>query len=76
MTARFSVRTVPAFERFARRLADQHPEFTRLLAQAIEILEADPHNAGAPTASSSSRAWLRVKASTASASAASASGTT
>ena len=46
MTPRFSVRTVPAFERLARRLADQHPEFIRLLAQAIEILEADPHNAG------------------------------
>ncbi len=46
MMPRVSVRTVPAFERFARRLADQHPEFTRLLAQAIEILEADPHSAG------------------------------
>ena len=46
MTARFSVRTVPGFERFARRLADQHQEFARLLAQAIEILEEDPHNAG------------------------------
>ena len=45
MTPRFSVRTVPAFERLARRLADQHPEFIRLLAQAIEILEADPHTA-------------------------------
>ena len=46
MTPRFSVRTVPAFDRLARRLADQQPEFARLLAQAIEILEADPHNAG------------------------------
>ena len=46
MTPRFSVRTVPAFGRLARRLADEHPEFIRLLAQAIEILEADPHNAG------------------------------
>lgn len=44
MTPRFSVRTVPAFERLARRLADQHPEFPRLLGEAIEILEVDPHN--------------------------------
>ena len=46
MTPRFSVRTVPAFERLARRLAAQHPEFTRLWSEAIEILQADPHNAG------------------------------
>jgi mRNA-degrading endonuclease RelE of RelBE toxin-antitoxin system len=44
MTPRFSVRTVPAFERLARRLADQHPEFAGLLAEAVETLEADPHN--------------------------------
>ena len=46
MTPQFSVRTVPAFDRLARSLAEQHPKFIRLLAQAIEILEADPHNAG------------------------------
>lgn len=46
MTPRFSVLTVPAFERLARRLAAQHPEFTRLWSEAIEILEADPHNVG------------------------------
>jgi mRNA-degrading endonuclease RelE of RelBE toxin-antitoxin system len=44
MTPRFFVLTVPAFERLARRLADQHPEFPRLLAGAIETLEVDPHN--------------------------------
>ncbi len=46
MTPRFSVRTVPAFHRLARQLARHHPEFIGVLAQATEILEADPHNAG------------------------------
>ncbi len=46
MTPRFSVRTVPAFERLLRRLAGEHPEFRGRYAEAIEILEADPHNVG------------------------------
>ena len=40
MTPRFAVRSTPHFERLARRLTTQHPEFPRLLAQAIEILES------------------------------------
>jgi len=44
MTPRFAVRATPHFERLARRLTTQHPEFPRLLAQAIDILEADPAN--------------------------------
>jgi hypothetical protein len=44
MTPRFSVRTVPAFERLARRLANQHPDFPHLLGEAIDTLESDPHN--------------------------------
>jgi mRNA-degrading endonuclease RelE of RelBE toxin-antitoxin system len=46
MTPRFSVRTAPAFDRLARRLAGEHPEFLQLYAQAIGILVADPHNVG------------------------------
>ncbi len=44
MTPRFSVRTVPQFDRLLRRLTDQHPDFPRLYARALEILETDPHN--------------------------------
>jgi hypothetical protein len=44
MTPRFAVRSTPYFERLARHLTTQHPEFPRLLAQAIDILEADPAN--------------------------------
>ena len=44
MTPRFSVRTVPGFERLARRLAGQHQRFARALAEVIKILEVDPHN--------------------------------
>ena len=46
MTPRFSVRAVPHFDRVARRLAEKHPEFPRLLARALEILSADPANVG------------------------------
>jgi hypothetical protein len=44
MTPRFSVRTVPQCDRLLRRLTDKHPEFPRLLAEALDILEADPYN--------------------------------
>lgn len=45
MTPRLSVRTSRDFDRLARRLTDQHPqEFPARYAEAIEILEADPHN--------------------------------
>ena len=46
MTPRFSVRTVPHFDRLARRLDGQHPEFPQLLARAMGILAADPANVG------------------------------
>lgn len=44
MTARFTVRTSPGFDRLLRRLAHQHPELPRLFAEALDILEADPYN--------------------------------
>ncbi len=44
MTSRFAVRTVPPFDRLLRRLSDQHPELLRLYAEALTILETDPHN--------------------------------
>lgn len=44
MTPRFSVRTTPRFERLARALQRDHPEFPALQARAVEILTADPHN--------------------------------
>lgn len=44
MTPRYSVRTAPAFDRLARRLARNHPAFASLYAEAVEILEKDPHN--------------------------------
>lgn len=44
MTPRFSVRTNPGFDRLLRRLTDQHPELPRVFAEALGILETDPHN--------------------------------
>lgn len=45
MTPRFCVRTSREFERLARRLTDQHPQdFPRRYAEAITVLETDPHN--------------------------------
>ena len=44
MTARFSVVTVPQFDRLLRRLSQRHPELPGLCAAALEILGADPLN--------------------------------
>ena len=44
MTPRFSVLTVPQFDRLLRRLAKRHHELLGLYAQAREILEVDPLN--------------------------------
>ena len=44
MTPAFTVQTAPRFERLARRLRRQHPEFTTLLREAFDILEIDPYN--------------------------------
>ena len=44
MRPRFSVRTVPQFDRLLRRLNDQHPELSYLYAPALRILESDPLN--------------------------------
>jgi hypothetical protein len=44
MRPRFSVRTVPQFDRLLRRLNDQHPELSYLYALALRILESDPLN--------------------------------
>ncbi len=44
MRPRFSVRTVPQFDRLLRRLSDQHPELWYLYAVALRVLESDPLN--------------------------------
>ena len=44
MTPRFSLRTVPQFDRLLRRLSDHHPELPGLYAEALKILKADPLN--------------------------------
>jgi hypothetical protein len=44
MKPRFSVRTVPQFDRLLRRLVDQHPELSYLYAVALRIFESDPLN--------------------------------
>ncbi len=44
MTPRFSVRTVPQFDRLLRRLNKQHSELPQLYAEALRILETDPLN--------------------------------
>ena len=45
MTPRFSVEISREFDRLARRLTDQHPQdFPPRYAEAIRILESDPHN--------------------------------
>jgi hypothetical protein len=44
MRPRFSVRTVPQFDRLLRRLNDQHHEPSYLYALALRILESDPLN--------------------------------
>ncbi len=44
MTPSFPVRATPHYDRLARRLLRQHPEFDTLEARAREVLEADPAN--------------------------------
>ena len=44
MTPPFSVRATPHYDRLARRLLRQHPEFDALETRAREILEVDPRN--------------------------------
>jgi hypothetical protein len=44
MTPPFSVRAVPHYDRLARRLTRQHPDFDTFEDRAREILETDPHN--------------------------------
>lgn len=44
MTSPFPVSTTPRFDRMARKLQRQHPEFADRLTQVIHILSVDPHN--------------------------------
>lgn len=44
MTPRFSVRTTPHFERLLRSLRKHHHEVEDRYAEALAILESDPHN--------------------------------
>jgi mRNA-degrading endonuclease RelE of RelBE toxin-antitoxin system len=44
MKARFAVQVTPQFERLARKLQNAHPQFRKLLADTLTILESDPHN--------------------------------
>jgi hypothetical protein len=44
VTPPFSVRTTPRFERLARVLRKNHPEFQTLQDRTVRILTADPYN--------------------------------
>lgn len=44
MTAPFSVRTTPRYERLVRGLLKGHPDLPSPQQSAIEILRSDPHN--------------------------------
>ena len=44
MTPRFTVRTIPQFDRLLRRLTDQHQDLPRLYAEVLSVLETDPYN--------------------------------
>ena len=44
MTERFTVRTTPRFDRLAKSLRRQHPEFIPRLQEAVTILAEDPYN--------------------------------
>jgi mRNA-degrading endonuclease RelE of RelBE toxin-antitoxin system len=44
VTRRFTVRTVPRFDRLFRHLTRRHSELAAIYAKSLEILELDPHN--------------------------------
>ncbi len=44
MAGSFVVRTNPRFDRFAKALRKQHPDFTAHYRDCVEILQADPYN--------------------------------
>ena len=44
MTASFSVRTSPGFDRLLRRLNKRHPELVDIYDEAITVLATDPYN--------------------------------
>jgi hypothetical protein len=44
MTPPFLVRTTPHYERLARKLLRQHPDFSPIQERALAILGADPMN--------------------------------
>ena len=44
MTSGYTVTVSPHFERLAKRLIKQQPDFTKQFRRAIAILEADPYN--------------------------------
>ena len=44
MSSGFTVLVSPHFERLAKRLIKQQPDFTKQLQNAVAILESDPYN--------------------------------
>lgn len=44
MSASFTIRTSPGFDRLLRHLQKQHPELSRILEAALTVLEEDPYN--------------------------------
>ena len=44
MSAPFSVRTTPRFDRLLKKLAPHHPDLPKHFAEAMAILQEDPHN--------------------------------
>src|SRR5205807_7053086 len=44
LTSMFTVEPPPRFERLARKLRKQHPEFIEFYREAVNVLELDPYN--------------------------------
>jgi len=44
MSAPFSVRSTPRFDRLLKKLARQHPDLAEHFATALDVLRTDPYN--------------------------------
>ena len=44
MTAPFSVRSTPRFDRLLKKLSKRHPDLPKRYAEALRILQADAYN--------------------------------
>lgn len=44
MSAEFSVRATPRFDRLLKKLSKRHPDLAERFADALAIFKSDPHN--------------------------------